>query len=59
MARWATIKEAAEYMRMSEQTIYNAISRNKPLGSLFKLAPDCRRLADLDEVDAYLKGGSK
>ena len=59
MARWATVKETAEYMRMSEQTIYNAISRKKPLGKLFKIAQDCRRVADLDEVDAYLKGGKK
>lgn len=59
MARWATITETANYMRVKPQTIYNAITRKKPLGMLFKKAESCTKVADLDEIDAYLKGAGK
>ena len=59
MPRWATIKEAADYMRIKPGTIYNAVSQETELGRLFKKATGCNPVADLDEVDEYLRSGKK
>jgi len=59
MPRWATVQEVAVYLRCNPKTIYNAIYDRKPLGKLFVNEPGVKRIVDLDEVDALLKGGSK
>ena len=59
MPRWATVNEVAEHLRCTPKTIYNAIYSGLPLGKLFIKEEGVKRLADLDEVDALLKGGSK
>lgn len=59
MPRWASVQEVAEHLRCSPRTIYNAIYSDLPLGKLFVHQTGVKRLADLDEVDALLKGGSR
>lgn len=59
MARWANIKETAQYMRVSERTIYNAIHTKTALGKLFKKIEGSNKVADLDDIDDLLKGGEK
>ena len=55
MARWATIEEVADYTKISAGTLKNKISKREGLGKLFYKVDGSRR-ADLDEIDAYLKG---
>jgi excisionase family DNA binding protein len=56
MARWATVNEAAEYMRVKPQTVYNWINKEKGIGKLFYQADGCTRRVDLDDVDKLMKG---
>ena len=59
-AKWITVKQAAEHMGVHPNSIYNARSKGEPMGKLFYQLPGTTTLrADLEEVDAYLKGGSK
>ena len=58
MARWKNPKQVAEYLGLSESKINTDIMNEKGIGKLFYRIDKCRR-ADLDEVDAYLKGGKK
>ena len=58
MARWATVAEAAEYIKASEGTLYNEISKGSDLGNLFIKKDGLKRLVDLDELDKYLKEGN-
>ena len=55
MARWATVKEAAEYMRIQEQTIRNAIHKKEPLGLLFHKPQGGRVVVDLDNIDSFVR----
>ena len=59
MTKWATIEEAAEYLRVSRQTIYKAINKGHALGLLFYKVDGCNYLASIDELDSYVKGGNK
>ena len=60
MAKWISVKEAAEHMGIHPNSIYNAISKGEKLGDLFYQIPGTTtRRADLDEVDSYIKGGQK
>ena len=53
MARWATVDEAAEYLRVHKNTLYNEINKKKGVGLLFREGP--RLVIDLDEADELLK----
>ena len=57
MARWATVEETADYLRVHKHTIYNLINKKSGVGVLFKDGP--RLLADLDEVDALVRSEVK
>jgi len=54
MARWATIEEVAEKVRMSPKTLRNKASAGIGIGKLFYKVDGLRR-ADMDEVDAWMK----
>jgi hypothetical protein len=57
MARWATVEETADYLRVHKHTVYNLINKKTGVGLLFKDGP--RLIADLDEVDSLMKGEVK
>lgn len=56
MARWATVEEAAEYLRVHKGTLHNMISKNEGVGRLFKRGGP-RLIVDLDDVDKLVKNG--
>tara|TARA_R110000787_G_scaffold285406_1_gene400915 strand:- start:340 stop:516 length:177 start_codon:yes stop_codon:yes gene_type:complete len=58
MARWASIEKVAEYTGYSASTLRNKIFVKEEIGKLFYKVGGLRR-ADLDEVDAFIKGGQK
>jgi hypothetical protein len=58
-ARWATLKEAAVYMRCSDQHLYNSIYRKTKLGELFTKGEYSKRVVDLNLIDSYLRGTGK
>ena len=58
MARWNTPKQVAEYLGLSESKINTDIMNENGIGKLFYKIGKNRR-ADLDEIDSYIKGGSK
>tara|TARA_R110000822_G_C14928938_1_gene452339 strand:+ start:186 stop:419 length:234 start_codon:yes stop_codon:yes gene_type:complete len=58
MAKWNTPKQVAEYLGLSESKVNHDIMDEKGIGKLFYRIGKNRR-ADLDEVDAFVKGGSK
>ena len=57
--RWATIKTAAEYSRLSERHLYNAIADGLIRSSLVKRPNTSRgrRLVDLRSLDAWIVKG--
>lgn len=55
MARWADTKKVAEYTGLSQSTIRNKIFEKEEIGKLFYKVGGSRR-ADLDEVDAFMRG---
>lgn len=60
MAKWVSIKQAADYMGLHPASIYNAISRGEKLGELFyKLPGTGTRRASIEEIDLYMKGGNR
>tara|TARA_R110000764_G_scaffold205984_1_gene291293 strand:+ start:142 stop:318 length:177 start_codon:yes stop_codon:yes gene_type:complete len=58
MARWASIEKVAEYTGYSASTLRNKIFAKEEMGKLFYKVGGLRR-ADLDEIDAFVKGGQK
>ena len=59
MTKWVKIDEAAEYLRISRQTIYKAIHNSTDLGKLFKKVDGCNYLASTEELDSYVRGCAK
>ena len=58
--RWVNIKQAAEHMGINPSSIYNGISVKNEMGALFYNVPGSRaKRADLDEIDAFMKGAGK
>jgi len=55
MARWASVKEVAEHLSMTELAIRQQIARETGIGPLFKRVSERTLRADLDEVDAFVK----
>jgi len=57
MAKWASIKEAADYLGMHPQTIYKAIKAGSSLGQLFKRIPQTKNWrVDMMDLESFMKG---
>lgn len=56
MARWASVKQVAEHLSMTELAVRQQIARETSLGLMFKRAVGMPLRADLDEIDAFIKG---
>lgn len=56
MAKWASVKEVAEHLSMTELAIRQQIARGSGIGPLFKRVSERTLRADLDEVDSWVKG---
>lgn len=53
MAKWASVAEVAEHLKIHEMTLYKKINRREGIGKLFtKRGP--RLLADIEKVDEFL-----
>ena len=59
MKKWATIQQVADHIQMSTRSIYTHIASQTELGKCFHKVAETSWRADLDEVDALLKGVSK
>lgn len=58
MARWADVKKVADYIGMSEAAIRQHINRKTNIGKVFRKVGERTLRADLDELDAIMKGQS-
>jgi len=56
MARWASVKQVADYLSMSEGAVRNHISGKTPLGDLFRKVGGTTLRADLDKIDDVIRG---
>lgn len=58
MARWASVRQVADYLSMSESSVRKHISSGTPLGVLFVKVGGTTLRADLNRVDEVLGGCS-